>query len=268
MFGEFFCSVLNQNYKFYGAENFKELHAFQNNNNRWVFPEYLAPINFHAKTIPPSKQWNITDQQKQQLQSLYGNKNILVPTHWYQQDFSSMNVPVTGIRLYCSNINILLLSYILFWIKSHVYANNPWPSRIQEIQELIDNDHQYSDQFRKLLTPGQYHNWKFLSYRYDTLLDGQADLEYYVQQKWEWLKKTNETFSDHWYNLDIGNILYGDQSELEKFEKDLSVHIDRTAIIRYANANISLIETELGMTTKELDTHWQSQLLRYIKEKI
>jgi len=268
MFGEFFCSILNQNYNFYGAENFKELYAFQNTNNRWSFPEYLAPISFHTKTMPYSKPWNITDQQKQQLQNLYGDKDIIIPTHWYQQDLPAINMPANGIRLYCSNDRVLLLSYILFWIKSHLYANNPWPSRVQEMQELIDDNHQYSNQFRELLKPGQYHNWKFLSYRYGTLLDGRADLEYYIEQKWEWLKKTNGTFSDCWYNLDIGNILHGDQSNLDKFEKYYSVHLNSTAMRQYAADNIALIETELGITIEELDTYWQSKLLRYVREKI
>jgi len=268
MFGEFFCSILNQNYNFYGAENFKELYAFQNTNNRWSFPEYLAPISFHTKTMPYSKPWNITDQQKQQLQNLYGDKDIIIPTHWYQQDLPAINMPVNGIRLYCSNDRVLLLSYILFWIKSHLYANNPWPSRAQELQELIDDNHQYSNQFRELLKPGQYHNWKFLSYRYGTLLDGRADLEYYIEQKWKWYKKINKIFSHSWYNLDIGNILHGDQSNLDKFEKYYSVHLNSTAIRQYAVDNIALIETELGITIEELYTYWQSKLLRYVKEKI
>ncbi len=268
MFGEFFCSVLNQNYNFYGAENFKEINAFQNSNNRWVFPEYLAPINFHAKTIPPNKAWNINDQQKIELQNLYDNKDIIVPTHWYQQDLTAINMPVNGIRLYCSNQKILLLSYILFWIKSHLYANNPWPSRVQEMQDLINDNHIHADRFKELLVPGQYHNWKFLSYRYDTLLDGKADLEYYINQKWEWLRIVNETFSDHWYNLDIGNVLYDNQTELEKFEKYWSVHINRNIISQYASANIALVETELGITMQELESDWQKKLLRYVNEKI
>lgn len=268
MFGEFFCSLLGQDKFFYKSLENSNIEEYKNKNNRWLYPEYLSIVNFHAKTRSSEDSWHFDQNQINTLTEHYNQKNILVPTHWYQDTLENIHLPTKGIRLYCSNQNILLLSYVLFWIKSHIYANNPWPNRIKEIKELITNNHKHSKNFQELLLDGRYHNWKFLSYKNDWLLSGKTNLSHYMMLHWIRNKNSNSKLSSHWYNLDIGDLLYGDTTTLIQFEKDFSINLDRNLIDVYKKENIDLVQKELEIEIQDLAINWHFLLSKYSERKM
>lgn len=149
LFGEFFSYKLQQ--------QFKNLEEITTPENRYLFPNYLSAIDFRPKVFPANTSWPISIEQKIKLHTIYKDKYICIPTHWYSNNLMDCNIdPFIGIRLYSDNIKILNFAYALFWVKSYIYANEAWKDRVIEIKNLISSGHKYSKELSNLLIPGNY----------------------------------------------------------------------------------------------------------------
>jgi len=262
MFGEFTASVIEE-----GSDKFISTSLVKTTKeNRFLYPNYLAPIGFDCKTFPIHKEWPINNQQVNHLQNLYGDKWICLPTHWYSNQLQQTNLPCHGIVLFSSNLSIIKLAYSLFWIKSHVFANSLWPSRKEELQSIIDTGHKYTRELSELRLGGNYQNWKFLAYKHDLLKDGKLDLRYYMYQHFNFYKRHNflRLKSSDWFKFDIGNAIHGDQKNLPLLEEHLEIVLNKEKISEYANKNLEIIKDKLGFTLTDfaLET-WLDVLYEY-----
>lgn len=268
MFGEFTASMIaKDNDKFVSSDA-----VGITSENRFLYPNYLSPVNFDCKTFPWHTKWSITDSQIEELHLLYGDKSVCLPTHWYSNQLSNARLPCYGITLYSTDTLLLRLAFSLFWIKSHVYANDLWKSREQELQSLIDANHKYADKLKELQLPNQYRNWKYLAYRYDMLKDNNIDLYHYMTRSYGLYQKNNllmRIASPDWFKVDIGNLLHGEQSNMQLLEDHLKITLNKNYINEYTEKNLNLLYTALGFTLDDLSSpKWLDTLYDYCKSKM
>lgn len=269
MFGEFFCYLLSQDSSFYKDYKTLDLNSIADDNNRFLFPNYLDAVDFNAKTYILSDPWPITDNSLNELNEKFAGKNIAVPTHWFNSDLNICQLPGIGIRLHCKNKKHLAISYILHWLKSHQFANVPWPSRIKDLELLSNSNHPHKNEFRAMLENLDcYQNWKFLSYYHNILLEGKPNLKSYVVQRFHSLCNTNYIPSEQWYGIDIGEAIFNNTNELEKFNRLFGLDYSLDAIPKYKEKNLELIYDKLKLDISDPKFYFIfiSKLLNYLEE--
>jgi hypothetical protein len=268
MFGEFTASLIEE-----GSDKFISNGTVKTTTeNRFLYPNYLAPINFEGKTFPKHTPWPITDTQVDHLKSIYNDKWICIPTHWYSDDIGQCKLPCQGIVMYSTTPSIIKLSYSLFWIKSHVFANSAWPNRMQELQLMIDSNHQYAKELSELQVEGNYRNWKFLAYKFNFLKNGKLDLYHYISRHYHFYKKDIFTLcsaSPSWFKFDIGNAIHGDRTNLSLLEDYLNISINRQRVVEYSEKNLAVLKDKLGFSLDDLSSDiWLDTLYDYCKLEI
>jgi hypothetical protein len=263
LFGEFSSYLFSK----HNSNFVNDVETIITNDNRYLFPNYLEIINLDIKNLWSSEPLIISKFQIEKLNQFYGEKNLCVPTHWYNNDSNLCNLPGKKIRFFSSNLNILKLSYCLFWIKSHKNSNI-WESRRREIEILIENNHIHSNILKELLisnAPGQ--NWKFLSVKENILKDGKLDLNFYIKQKFiKLLQSTITKNSSSWIYYDIGELIHGNQSNIFNIESLLNIKIDNLLIEEYREKNLDIIKKYLNLNFKDLQSsNWIDVLSEFIK---
>jgi len=263
MFGEFFALLLSES-----DSRFVNHTATQiTNENRFLYPNYLLPINLDVKNYPPRQSWNISKENKDILDNCYQDKWIVVPTHWYDTGLEKTGLPCLGIRLHCNNLNDLNLSYCLWWLKSHIFAQRPWPLRTAEIKNMIKNNHTYKVELENLLVDGNYSNWKFLSYSRNILKNGRPDLDHFVKFRYYWLRKSaSKNIHPQWLSLDIGELIHRPNAYDQKIESALGLEnsLDLNRINLYKEQNLVLLKEKLNLDYEDLQgTDWLDNLSTY-----
>lgn len=251
MSGDFLSFLIHKDPKFYSID--KILVSKQ---NRWLFPNLLHPIKseslpIEAKNWHSSKPWPLNEELLDILHKKYGDKNILLPTHWYNEISPDMTNGLfdQGIRFYTDSLKTLKIVYAMFWIKSHAIANNAWPLRLQEIKEMIDSDHPRKDMLMELLD--SYHSWKFQAIRYNMLDNGRLDLLTYMKQHFHRIYKPvniNRIHQKNYTFIELDNLIYNDFSGLEILENYFDVNIDRNIVKEYTNNNLTMLNEQLKVS--------------------
>lgn len=193
MFGEFFANAICPN-------NTVKIDS----NNRFWYPNYLEVIGFECKNYPKDRAWPIGNRELAMLNNYYKDKTICLPTHWYNE-LSMTNLPCRAYRLYASDEKTLRLSYTLWWLKSHLYNVDPWPARWQELDDMIANNHPYKNDLIEL--KHNYHNWKFLSYKNNILVDNKPNLKNYIKKYYEFHQQGNARLVDGYNRYSAEQIL-------------------------------------------------------------
>ena len=264
MFGEFFTHLLSES-----DSRFINLKNTQiTNENRFLYPNYLSPINLDVKNYPSKQSWNISKKNTDILHSQYGDNWICIPTHWYDVNLEKTCIPSIGIRLYCNKIIDFNLSYCLWWIKSHIFANTLWPLRVAEINNLIENNHLYKIELENLLKDNNYSNWKFLSYKENFLKNGKLDLYYYLKTRYLQVvnnKNLHLTLTG-WITLDIGELIHESNAYNQKIESALqlenSLSLDKISL--YKEKNLALLKKCLDLNYEDLHGYkWLDNLYQF-----
>lgn len=275
MSGDFLAFQIHQDPKYFPiTDEFIYAGIKTTEQNMWRFPNLLAPTGLEAKVYPNHKDWAVNEESLKVLNDVYGDKNIILPAHWYRSitPTTTNGLFDRAIRLYASNRKTLKITYALWWIKSHVVANEIWPHRQEEIEELERSDHPYKHLLPQVLD--KYHNWKFMSLRYNLLNNGQFDLRYYVENHFNKVYSQGNSVSfKHRYSLyDIDRIFYKDQAHLDLLEQELDVKIDRQLVKDYTLENCQLIENSLGVSIDsekfDDDNTYFDAIINYAKDII
>jgi hypothetical protein len=250
MSGDFLSFLIHRDPKFYSiADDIIPNNIKITEHNMWRFPNLLYPIGLEAKIYPNNRNWAVNHDSLGKLHEIYGDKEILLPSHWYGyiNQYTTNGLFDRGVRLMVRDRHILKICYALWWIKSHTIANEIWPHRQEEIDEMIANNHPRKDLLLSILN--SYHNWKFMSIRYNLLKDGQLDINTYIRRYF------NEVYSGanhakiklNYLVVELDNLIYGDQSNLSQLDEYFGVNIDRAAVKAYADDNYNIIEKYLGV---------------------
>jgi hypothetical protein len=265
MFGEFFSSLLESS----DSKFFSNQDVVVNNNNRYIYPNYLLPINLDIKNHEGSfNNWPITEDNLKTLETVYGDKWICLPTHWVHHHPNHTMLPSIGIRLYCDNIIDNNLSYCMWWLKSHLHTkiNSSWRSRKKEIENMIDNNHMYKDQLKELLNSDSFHNWIYLSYKRNILNNHNLDLRLYVKTTYHQLlaSKMYRPPFENWISVDIGKLVNtGDTGNIEN-KLELKNSLDKQKIESYKEKNLLLLKEKLNLTYNDLSNEkWLDVLSNY-----
>jgi hypothetical protein len=269
MFGEQAASLIEKSNEKFASSNYSET----TNDGIFVYPDYLAPINFDHTNISMHQGWSIDEEKINHLHTIYGDKQVCLPTQWYSSDISQSNVPSKGIALFTVSPLIVKISYTLFWIKTHMYEKHLWEKNKIDMQHLIDLDHPYSKEFIELQSPNKFQNWKYLAYKLKNLdANGNPDLRRYMSREFNSYKKGNITLfsaSSDWFRFDIGNAIHGDQTNLPLLEEYLGIDIDRQKINEYAEKNLELINNVTGITVSDLQQEfWFDKLYDACKSSL
>lgn len=249
MSGDFISFMVHRDSKFYPiTENLITNNVKITEHNMWRFPNLLLPIGLEAKIYPNNKVWSVTGESLKFLKQLYQDKNILLPSHWY----SNITPEITnglfdrGIRLYVKERKILKICYAMWWIKSHTIANEIWPHRREEIEDMFKNNHPRKELLHSILD--SYHNWKFMSIRFNLLKDGQLDMHTYIRRYFRevYSGANHARIKENYLVLDVDNLIYGNRSNLSVVEDYFDVSIDRSEVEKYAEENFDVIEKYLG----------------------
>lgn len=247
MFGEFTANLIHKS-----SDKFVNTQSTVTDQNRYWFPNLLDVVDFEAKNWPGDLPWPIDSKKLEQLETVYGSQWLCVPSHWYN-DISLCRTAVVPVRLYSNDPAIVRLSYILFWMKSHLHTYHPWKKRAEELQEWIDKKDQYHDELVDLQK--NYHNWKFLSYKYahyGLLNNNKPDLRLYITKYFELYQRTNSQKNHKYFYYDIGQALYGDQTNLSGLEQLLDIKIKTSLIDEYVAANSRLVKENLNLSLEDL----------------
>lgn len=236
MFGEFFASCLEKT-----SSVFYRTTVTKDENNRYFYPNYLDVISFEFKNYPSSKQWNITSENLKLLHEIYKEKNICLPTHWYNE-LPMTKLPCQGIRICAETEKILKLSYAMWWLKSHLFSNKLWHQRRLEIDEMISKNTKHTNNLLKLRE--NYQNWKFLSYKFNTLTNNEPNLTKYFYVSYIQYKKENLKILKNY--------------QLMKAESILVENPD------YFQQNLNLLKDKLGIDYE--DNLIIKRLFEYVKE--
>lgn len=268
MSGDFIAWNIHKDKKFYPLSDINITSK-----NQFLFPNLLQVINEDAKTFPSEKPWPISRDNIEILRNIYNDKNICFPTHWHS-NLNRCLLPgflTKGIRLYCQDRRILKLCYFMWWIKSHVISYEPWDDRVVEIHQLMQlHDHRY-DELSKLQY--SFHNWKFLALKYNLLLDGKLDLYTYIKGHFDNVYSLYNGPSKFpgYLNLTVDNLIYTN-TELNVLCDYLDIEINTQEIVDYANKNLNLVESELGLQFASVgydnDNIFFNLLAELLKDKI
>jgi hypothetical protein len=268
MSGDFLAWHIHKDEKFYPLSDINITSK-----NQFLFPNMLESINEDAKTFPSEKPWPVSAGNVEILRNLYNNKNICFPTHWHNR-LSYCLLPgflTKGIRLYCQDRRILKLCYFMWWIKSHVMSYEPWDDRVVEIHQLMQlQDHRYSELSKLQFS---FHNWKFLALKHNLLLDGKLDLYTYIRSHFDKVySKYNEPSRNLAYlNLTVDNVIYTG-TELGDLCDYLDIKINTQEIAAYAEQNLNLVESELGLRFASVeyddDVVFFNLLTAFLRERI
>jgi hypothetical protein len=248
--GDFLAFMIHQDPKFYTIPDDSIIEGVKiTKYNKWNFPNLLEPIHIEAKIYPNNRSWKVDENSINALKNIYKNKQIILPSHWYNiiNSNSTNNLFNRGIRLFVKEKSILKVCYALWWIKSHVIANYIWPHRQEEIDEMILDNCKHRDILLEILN--SYHNWKFLSIKYDLLDEGKLDLYTYVRRYfYEVYVKSNHTrYRLNYRLIDVDNLFYTDTSNIKILENYFDIDIDKSLIEIYNNNNFNIIENYLGI---------------------
>lgn len=243
MSGDFLAWHIHLDEKFFPIKNIDVTDK-----NQFLFPNMLEALGEEAKNFPAERKWPIDAANLEILRNLYDNKNICFPTHWLNRLTHCLlpNFLTTAVRLYCRDKDTLKLCFFLWCVKSHAVANDPWDGRVVELEQLIQLGDHRQEELIKLRH--SFHNWKFLALKYDILLDGKLDLLTYLREYYNrFYTVWNTRLAPAGYlKLTVEDVIYTG-TELEKLENYLDVKINRQDIAAYADKNINLVESELGI---------------------
>jgi len=247
--GDFIAYMAHQDPSYYPIDLSWVDNIKVTKHNMWRFPNLLRPIGLEAKTYPLTRPWTVDQNLLNILHDIYGDKKILLPSHWYR--------PITpentnglfdrGIRLYADSYRTLKICSALWWVKSHAIATDIWPHRQEEIEEMIRSNHPLKHLLPDILQ--SYHNWKYTSIRYNILKDGQLDLPTYIRRHLREVYSYGNSllYTENYLRVAVDNLVYGDLSNLEVVEDYLGVSIDRQQVKSYSETNYDLLNKCLGI---------------------
>lgn len=251
MSGDFLAWCIHLDEKFFPIVNISITDK-----NQFLFPNMLEALGEEAKTFPSSRPWPIDANNLEILKNLYNNKNICFPTHWLNRlDYCLLpNFLTKAVRLYCRDKDTLKLCFFLWCVKSHAVSNDPWDDRVVELEQLIQlGDYRQAE--LQALTQS-YHNWKFLALRHEILLDGKLDLLTYLREfynRFYTVWNTRRAPAEY-LTLAVEDVIYT-SVKLKKLENYLNVRINKQDIATYAEQNLNLVESELGIKFASAEYH-------------
>lgn len=275
MSGDFLSFLIHQNPDYYSIpDNFNANDPRTTEHNMWRFPNLLEPIGLEAKIYPSDWQWRVSADDLATLDSIYGDKNILLPSHWYNNinQYTTQGLFDRGIRLFVKERKILKICYAMWWVKSHAIAHMIWPHRQEEIEEMLNKNHPNKNLLPEILE--SYHNWKFIAVKYSLLKDGKLDIGTYIRRHFNELYslKNHTKHTTNYLALDLDNLIYGDFSNVTVLEDYLNVSIDKDTVRAYTDTNYQMLENYLGIRifSDEFDNDetYFNAILNYAKDII
>lgn len=266
MFGEFVTTQIEK-----GSDRFFQSKDFQvvemQDVNRFLFPNYLQVLGINIKNLWAREQLVISDSDMKELNKAYNWKDICVPTHWFKPDAALPHESCKLVRLRSSDTRIVKLAYCMWWIKSHIIADNMHAERFFQLDKMREAKHPHYDSLLELSKSDTYHNWKFLSYRDRILTNGKPDLEKYIKAKYVHMFTNNTKSGPNWTNVDVAPLMNGAVSIAER---QLHVELDYKAFHAYADKNMQMLKSHLSLSLGDLERgdKWLTVLTEYCREQL
>ena len=256
MFGEFICTQLSKDQNFYSVE------PEVTDSNRYLYGNPFLKYGLNLKLFDSEK----TNIDTASLDNDFSEKNLCFPSHIFQKDMSYLNIPrVKFVRIYSSDRDILLLGYIMGWIKSLVSTNNlsEWT---QEFERYIDNKE--SVEYYNLIKQRGYFYWfEKLSMKHKVY-----NIKEFIDYWWDCYKKYNDKRWDQWEYIDVGKLFldYKNSKDYWKEFFDLDSYLDNNDLQGYYFKNLEIFKEEFNMSFEDfkIKNNWNELLYNWVKLKI
>lgn len=217
--GDFLSNLIHAgNNEYYQAS----LHSDEH--NRYT-PTYLYDMQ-SLKTH--SAEWDFNSDTKDEILSAHNNKSLCITSHKYSRINETSDLVFDQyVRLFCTDEEYIRIGYAMWFYKSHIGANQPWPSRLKEI-DMFPEPHKRS-------LYDSFHNWKFMAIKNGIELD----LRTYIEKSWNTTYyRAATTILPGYHLLDLKSTIYEpDKNEIRKINKILNTNIDIHRIEEYSEKN-------------------------------
>jgi len=247
--GDFLAYNIHQDKKYF---NINHLFYKKTETNRYLFPCLTSSV----------LGWEIKDEFKNLIEydinklNTYYKKNIILPTHFYKN--TKKHEKCRYVRLYTKNETILKLSFVLWWIKSHIISDLPVLSRLIEINNMSKGPIK-----TEIVT--RFQKWKYLSYKLNFMNNGSFDLYYYIKNIYNnfYIYHAQLHNMEGFHNIDIYETIYTGNYKI--IENIFNVEINEDLIKEYAYKNKELLkEINININSE----NFLYQLFLHIKNNI
>ena len=187
--------------------------------------------------------------------NIYYKIDIVLPTHIYRH--IKKHKKCKYVRLYTKNETTLKLSFVLWWIKSHIISEEPYLSRLIEIKNIPESPIK-----TELVT--KFQKWKYLSYKLNFMNNGSFDLYYYIKNIYNYyIHHASLDNMKGFHNIDVYETIYN--GNYKTIENIFDVEINNNLIKEYAHKNNELLnEIDIDINLE----NFLDQLALYIKKNI
>lgn len=245
--GDFLAYNIHQDKKYF---NINDL-CIKAESNRYLFPCLTTPVlGWEIKV----ENKNLTIEDIHKL-NIYYKIDIVLPTHIYRH--IKKHKKCKYVRLYTKNETTLKLSFVLWWIKSHIISEEPYLSRLIEIKNIPESPIK-----TELVT--KFQKWKYLSYKLNFMNNGSFDLYYYIKNIYNYyIHHASLDNMKGFHNIDVYETIYN--GNYKTIENIFDVEINNNLIKEYAHKNNELLnEIDIDINLE----NFLDQLALYIKKNI
>jgi hypothetical protein len=245
--GDFLAYNIHQDKKYFNINDLCIKTEF----NRYLFPCLTTPVlGWEIKV----ENKNLTIEDIHKL-NIYYKIDIVLPTHIYRH--IKKHKKCKYVRLYTKNETTLKLSFVLWWIKSHIISEEPYLSRLIEIKNIPES-------LIKTELVTKFQKWKYLSYKLNFMNNGSFDLYYYIKNIYNfYIHHASLDNMKGFHNIDVYETIYN--GNYKTIENIFEVEINNNLIKEYAHKNNELLnEIDIDINLE----NFLDQLALYIKKNI
>jgi hypothetical protein len=258
-------SLLSYNPGFTGSSSYYQSNTLKPSDTNKYSPTYLFDF-VKFKTMHDDKEWDFTEDTKQEIYNAHDDKSMCITSHRFNRISSISDLVFDRyVRIHCVDKRIIRMGFAMWFFKSHIKANTPWPSRLEEVDEL-------PAEYRDDLYAG-FHNWKYNAYSKGILKDGKADLKHYVENIWKesYYHAAVSVNNPGYEYINLKHIIYEPNVfEIRKLERIFNTSINIDLIKEYAERNRKIVcymGIDLDSSNEEFFQSVYEYALEYIEEK-
>lgn len=267
MFGEFLSTNINRygnNYPIIDISLEEDVNKYRYNNPLHVINKCVSQNSNYG--------WGNTLSDNEKLLAYYGDKNILIPCHWFNKNVKSLGFPnQIAVRIKANDIAWMNFAFILVWIKNHLRNTGLNYAKAGVLQNL-EEDFEFRDEIFRLCRENHAMTWWLHAYSKKWLKNGTLDfksyfIRYYMCNK-AYHYRDPINFPDYNF-INIDKVFYNTDNELIKFNQIFETNVPQQILLDYHQKNLDLVYTTLGLRLEDLTgDSWYNILYDYCYEII
>lgn len=265
MFGEFICTQLSLD------ENFYSTIPKVDKNNRYYYGNPLEKYNLNLKRFDFSSNAQLSSETVNLIDSNTSEKHFCFPSHAFKVDMSFLNIPrIKYIRLNTQHHDILILGYLMSWIKSLLDLRD-FKSHENEFVRYVNSQSEESiEYYNKIKNRGKFYWFEKVSMKHNVF-----NVDDFILYWWNSYMTYNHSNPadrwEQWNYIDVGECLKNyEVSKVEWKETfGLKEYLNKDNLENYYQTNLNLIDREFNIPFETLISgNWIGVLSEWVHSKI